>query len=530
MIIFNCGHLGDLSHMIVLRYKFHKNEETILLILQDDSKADIYRGLEDKKIFDKVIPYDGSIGYFQGSKERTNQVICDYFCELFERTAVDLATIDKTYIGTDLSGDWGIFAYNKRIGYSIVESWPGQLDFSRYEYMEKNSAVSRAYAELLRETSAYTGDERLTEKYILVLPRPQNKSFSTYKRTLCVDFTKELSHLPSEVKEKILSIYNVSCNDSIAIDTLILPNSAGLLRPSGLTVVEYPYLYQLILDYFVADAGNVAIKEHPGGLTDYVGRIPGVTGNLDKNFPIEFIALLHDVRIKKAVTICSTSIDKIKPYVDNTIEMGRGYYSKQLFRMLHQLYVTYSLVESVSNQSINFHHMHNFRFLQKFLRYAFPGCESKELNSIDPDSLTGDAFTVTVCCPPAKGTEIIDMRQSTGGDVITVFFNGENGFDFYNVKGQELLDQAIPIKITKTALRDDILADMSDEYIYVFAKDPEMREKVRAFSVSRALYYTGIEIKVAPLEDSEIDLIKKKICLEDIETARKEVVSCLTEW
>lgn len=529
MIIFNCGHYGDLSHMIVLRYKFHKNEKSVLLIIQDDSKADVYRALEEKKIFDKVIPYNGFIGRFEGNKERTNQVICDYFCQLFQEADIDLAAIGRVYIATDLSGAFGIYAYNKCIGYSIVESCPGQLDFSRYEYIENvwyKGRVSITHAELIRETSALTGDERLVEKYVLVLPRPQDKSFSTHKRMLYVDFTKELSHLPSEVKEKILSIYNVSCNDFTAIDTLILPNSAGYL---GVPMAKYPYLYQLALDYFVANAGSVAIKDHPNGLTDYAKKIPGVI-SLDRNFPIDFISLLQDVRIKNVVALHSTSIDKIRPYVDNTIELGRGYFTKQLFQILHQLYVTYSLIESISDQSVNFHQMYNFRFLQKYLHYVLPQCESKELNSIDPASLNGNAFNVVVCCPPIKKIDICSDPQKGDKYIITVFLNDSNGFDFCDVKGPELLDQVIPIKITKTALREDILADMSDEYIYVFVKDAETRKKVRTFSLSKTLYYTGIEIKVAPLEDSEIGLIKNKICLEDMETAVREIVNCLTEW
>lgn len=537
MVIFNCDHYAALSQMIVLRYKFHKDEKAVLLIGHvdafDNLKTDIYRPLEDKKIFDKVITYDQGIGTFEGNKERANQVICDYFQKLLQEHGIDISDIDKVYFFPDLHGSFGVFAYNKRIRYSMVESFLGEYsDFSLYGSMEKIGAADGAHTELLRETSALTGDESLIERFFLISPRPLDRNMNTHKRMVYIDYTKELSLLPNEVKEKILSIYHINRNDFAAIDTLVLPNSVGFLECSGLSEAEFPYLYQLVLDYCVADAGNVVIKKHPISidLADYVGKMPGAVGSIDGIFPIELIAWFQNVRIKNVLSIKSSSTDKIRSYVDNDIKMGNGYCARRLFQLMHRLYVTYSLVESVDNQSIKFHHMCNYRFLKKYLGYVFPQCESKELNSVEPDDLNGNAFTMVVSCPPAHNADTCDGLQNDGKNVITVFFNGNNGFDFYDVKGTELLDQVIPIKITKTALREDILADMSDEYIYVFAKDAEIREKIRAFSLAKALYYTGIEIKVAPLEDSELELIRRGICLEDMETARREVVNCLTEW
>lgn len=567
MVILNCDHYGALSQMIVLRYKFHENEKAILLISQDNSKTDIYRALEDKRIFDKVIPYNSGIGCFEGNKERANQVICDYFHELFQETGTDLAGIDKVYISSDMTCPFGVFAYNKRMEYSVVEFGSGQLAaIDRWEWRERSGGADRAYSELLRETSALTGDENLLETYILVLPRPQEKYFSTHKRMVYVDFTKELSLLPNEVKEKILSIYNISRNDYHAIDTLVLTNSRGILTQTGIPEPEFPYLYQLLLDYYVTNAGNVVFKRHPYGLIHYTGKIPGI-GNLNGILPIEFIALFRDMRIKNVLVAESTSVDKIKPYVDNVIAAGAVYYRNQHFLMLHQLYVTYSLVGSIGDHDINFCQTINPDFLQRYLCYVFPQYNSKELNSVNPNILNGKIFTVVDCCPPTKEADICNGLQNASKDAITVFLNSNNSFDFYDAERPELLDQMIPVKITKTALRDGILEDLSDEYIYVFSKNPEVREKVRAFSISKTLYYTGIGIKVAPLAASEIDLIKMEIrlastrttlkkainrlaesrkdrvpenseidlpklkrCVENMETVLREVANCLTEW
>lgn len=568
MVIFNCNHYGALSQMIVLRYKFHKNEETVLLISRDSSKTDIYQALEDKKFFDKVIPYNMDIGSFEGNKERATQVICDYFQNLFQEAGINLIAAEKVYISSDTTCPFGIFAYKKRIAYSMVEFNPGQLtNFKRYEYREKDGNADRAYSELLREASALTGDENLVETYVLVLPRPREKSFSTHKRTVYIDFTKELSLLSDEVKEKILSVYHISSSDFTAIDTLILTNSKGILKQSGLPEEKFPYLYQLLLDYYVTNAGRIVVKRHPYGLLHYTGRIPDMAGNINGLLPIEFIAFFQDVKIKNVVVVESTSVDKIAPYVNNVFAAGMDYYRNQHFQMLHQLYVAYSLAGSIGDQNIEFYQTLKLNFLQRYLHYVFPQYGSKELKGVDPNTLKGNAFTVIDRCPPTKEADICDGLQNAGEDAITVFLNSDESFDFYDSNRPELLDQMIPVKITKTALRENILADMEDEYIYVFAKDAEVREKVRTFSLSKTLYYTGIKIEVVPLEASEIDLIKMeirlrsvevslkkaanqltelrktasledsdidltkmKICLEDMETARKEIVNCLTEW
>lgn len=567
MVIFVCCHYGFLSQMLVLRYKFHRNEKVILLIAKDSSRADIYCELENKKIFDKVIPFVFNKGRLNGNKERIKQVICNYFDSMFQENTIDLAAVDKVYIACDVSNSFGIYAYNKCIKYSMVEVAPGRLsDFSRYELFKGSDEVDKSYIELQREASALTGDEKLAEEYVLVIPRPQDKNYSTNKRMVYLDYTKELANLPNEIKEEILSIYNVSRNDFNIIDTLILTNNSGSISSrAGLREPKFPYLYQLLLDYYVAKAGNIVIKRHPYGLVHYTGKIPDIAGNLNANFPIEFIALFDDVRIKNIVVAGSTAVDKIRPYVDNAIEAGLGYYSN--YYLLHRLYAAYSLLGSISNQSINFHQSLDLDFLQRYLYYIFPQYGSKELKRVDPNILEDNAFTVISSCPPTKEANICNGLQNAGKDAIIVFLNSNNNFDFYDVKRPELLEQMIPLKITKMPLRDDVLADMSDEYIYVFSKNSEVREKAKTFSVSRTLYYTGIEIKVVPLEDSEIELIKTeirlagmktildkavgqlaetrkttfpetsniglvkmKMSLEDMETAIKKVVNCLPEW
>lgn len=529
MVIFNCDHMGFLSQMLVLRYKFHKNEKAILLIAQDHSKTDIYHALEEKKIFDIVIPYNSAKGCLEGSKERVNQAICNYFDNLFQEASIDLTMIDKVYIACDILGAFGIYAYNKRIKYSMVEVHPGQLTaFIRYTRAVARGFASKCYGELLQETSALSGDEKLTEENILVIPRPQDEDYSTSKRTIYLDYTKELANMSNEIKMKVLRIYNVNSDDIHAIDTLVLTNSRGVLTLSGLPEAKFPYLYQLLLDYYVTNAGNIVIKRHPNGLIHFTGTIPGVAGNLNGNFPIEFIAFFQNVRIKNVVVVDSNAIDKIKPYVDNLVAAGGAYFKNH--HLMHQLYVAYSLVESIGNQNINFRLTNNFDFFQRYLHYVFPQYRSKELKSIDPNNLEDNVFTVIDSCPPTKEANICNGLQKADKDAITVFLNSNNSFDFYDIMRPELLDQMIPVKITKTAIRDDILADLSDEYIYVFSKDSMVREKVRAFSMSKTLYYTGIEIKVTPLQDSEIDLIKMEICLKGIGITLKKAVNCLTKF
>ena len=109
-------------------------------------------------------------------------------------------------------------------------------------------------------------------------------------------------------------------------------------------------------------------------------------------------------------------------------------------------------------------------------------------------------------------------------EAIAVFMNSDNRYDFYHLNKRELIDFIVPVRIQKIARSNDVNMDLQDEYIYVFSKNAEIREKVRNYECSKMLEFTGVEVRVTPLTKQEEENLLIKMRLAAAERDLSEVM------
>lgn len=526
MVLFVCDHYAGLTEMIALRYTYHTNQECILLIGADKTKEAVYQELEKNKIFNRILQYNCRIGAKEGDINKTRQTICHYFDTLFSDNGIAIQQTSKIYTCSDLLSGFPIYLTQKGISYAMCELSANQLaDLHRYDASRECNDADEAYVALEKECCSLHGHPKLTIQYFLD-PETTAVGHLPKDRIVVFDVLEKLKAIKdADIKEKILNSFSRDFVKQKIIDTLIITNSTGYMKHSGLADHQTPLLYELLLDYYAKDPEKLYLKLHPYCWSgkDFLTEFTDATV-LSQNFPLELIGLCDDIHISQAVLINSTATNKIKSQIGNEVNTGYSFYKN--FRLLHQLFVCYSLVEYLKYETGSFHQkVKDYNFLCKFLEYVFPLYSKKEIKGINLNILNGKIFTVIDSCPPTGMANICTGLKHASKDAITAFLNVDNRYDFYSAKDPELAEDMVPLRIKKIPLRNHVLANLDNEYVYIFSKDEVTRSKVRQFSLRKQLKYTGIEIQVEPMTMEEEEKVRLNMRLAAVERDLSEVMS-----
>ncbi|MCD7729753.1 MAG: hypothetical protein LUI60_07590 [Clostridia bacterium] len=78
-------------------------------------------------------------------------------------------------------------------------------------------------------------------------------------------------------------------------------------------------------------------------------------------------------------------------------------------------------------------------------------------------------------------------------------------------------------KITKHAVKENVLLPLEDEFVYIVTKSKELRERLSAIKVDKQLNFTGVDMHAEALSDAETKLhFENKILREDCEYLKKK--------
>lgn len=330
---------------------------TLIKVLIDRNKSYKLIVSTDKVIDDAVIDRLRKSGLFEsitryGGLEKIDALL-DYSAffpvrgrslrkQLDEYVKWDYDKSDDYYLYNDVSilGKW--FNAHK-IKYHLLEDG---LDTYTLPTVHSNnypeSKSKRAIRQFFNAGFYCFGESKYTSS--IEVNRLEGLQFDKKGKNIVVVPRSELfARLTSEDKDIILKLYLGSekiekirklftCSEG----TLLLTQPLGYDRMTSYEIHER--FYKDIVDKY--STGQLIIKPHPRDDVDYHKLFPEAVVIEDSVLPVETIGFFEDIRIKRAVTWCSTSInglgfcdekislgiEYIKPY----LEMDEGFESKWL--------------------------------------------------------------------------------------------------------------------------------------------------------------------------------------------------------
>ena len=512
--IFHTDHRGGLSRLVTLRLNRFADHSAVLLIYDGDSEyKEIFRKYEENGIFDKVLFFNHGTTLKKNGKSAILNELCGYYDALSESGGISLENADVICTAGDIYNPFALYLSAKKKSYSIVELCDGQLsDKSRYDIAFNIGDISADFRELQTEYHVLCGEDGGFCERIFVsgvtLDRLDSKLYESCI-TEKTDFDADLKNTAPENRKKLLSCYHDDLNELFAdgqSTVLLLFNSLGYSRNAPYPDEKLPYIYQMLMDYYLASFDNIILKDHPNSFMTSSRNFPECR-KISGYMPIEYINLTDGLKLSAVASISTTGISKIRERIGRNIEAGIGYF--RATPLLHRMYTAFSVYKFLGNFGQELHQkISSDEVMQTYIDNVFPELASK-IGGLNMN-IIGNAFIVCGDCTPENGRNIINGLKNAHERAVVVFLNGNNAYDFISPDYPEVMDHILPIKVREEALENSLGVN-AERFIYLFSKDRSVIEKMKDFSISRRLKYSRMNISAFTVSGRESENERKHL-------------------
>lgn len=496
----------------IVRHLVENPDKKCILIGQFDDSYKVFKNVEH------VINYFDFNGLqIKESGKDYQTFTLDFFDNAFKEIGITLDQIEEHYVGS-YHGNYAHYLQMKSIKHYFVEEAAGILKYS------ENSFIIKKYV-----TLSEIEEDKKNEKCLV-----------NY------DICEELLNLKPDEKKQILDFFNVPKIDFSQYDTILLTQWKRDNDWETCVYDDVIYMYSLVLDYYIPN-DKVYIKCHP---IDPLGNKYAEYFNdcyVDCNkYPSELVRIIPGLKLKKAITLYSTSINTFNDISDELVRIGSEYLD------VYEQIIRYDLSIELSKFLNEF----NLNVIRYGIYYrdisSMPGFfdDIPFGNCCDNDSIViTDEFYYTEKIRKAEyydkvelGDDEIQMKKiesdlkfasskaiGTPLKFINALKNTNNVFIITNYFEEIFhkcaldFNHIVIIKISKDKVKHICAADLQNEYVYVYCKDIKIRNKIQEFSFFKHLYQTGIIVKskILNLEETQLHFENLKLQSKQIQLNNK---------
>jgi hypothetical protein len=306
--------------------------------------------------------------------------------------------------------------------------------------------------------------------------------------------------LDSSFIDKVLVFFGI--DQKIQIDE----NSTILLTQhfsnSGImSFEEHKKIYQLVVDYFVPEAGLV-IKPHPDDLMFYDGLFPQATV-IKKKFPSELIPFVFTKKPQTVMTITSTSINNLMGHFEKCINFSTDF--ERYFTITHQYYCAVKIISELI-EDYGIYEMNSEKLLLENLSNISGNQFGKRINSVKNISQIPDKSIVIIddfnreSLPGTK--EICNFLKSVDSESIIIFMNSNKEFLFYDYPNKEIFENIVPVEILHNSTVDE--TDQNSETFFVYSKRKDTRNMINKQTFEKTLRSSQEIIKVEAMSEEQL--------------------------
>lgn len=473
--------------LIIILHKLtkYKNKKAVLIISSwiADKLPDYKRLYE---FFDDIIVINANIEFKDEDSYRQNAV--KFFENLFSEKPYKINNFEDVIVG-GAHYSIGSYSIEKKVKFDFLEEAAGILSNPEVlENIENNFSVEKT--KYNKKCGLYDGTNSLIKSRICNL-NAQKKEFNAIN-TEHFDIIDNMSKLNSEEREKVIKIFsNVSKIDIPEDATLVLTQHFTNLQL--LSFDEQVLIYQIFIDYFF-DNQNLVFKPHPDDLMYYGLLFPGCNVIRDK-FPSEFLPFIFTKKPRQVATISSTAIENLYGHFDTCFSLNTQY--ERNFKFTHRYYFALKVLQKLQAKMISVIGVNTLllKRLSETDDCLFNELQLVELTKPEPAKvLIVDKFN------PELNDSLFDVINVSGDDDIILFINSNQDFCFYDINQKHLWNDIIPICIKKKIIkREEFYADDSEEVIYLYCRNKEIRRMVEQMQFDKNLVNTGLDMSIEPL-------------------------------
>lgn len=514
-VIFDAEHTCALFQFVILRYLKFADRKVVLAINKINfDKSEFGRALVQNGVFYKIIAFQEPVSV-KGFKVSDESAITEFFDDVFSKNGMDIEDADEIVTACDVQNLFYIYSTIHNRTASFMELQAGNFaDPERYEINRRFINGPQWVEDLTKQYCGLDGrGSNVKKRYLFT-----GSQIEFEDKDEIFDFMNEAGKLPADVKKKIASCLGAEDSSKYSRCSLMLFNSLGWSRPkTGLDMPQHYIPYLLASDYYFFDKDCVVLKDHPQTNNNFFNEnIKNKFATISAEIPIEFFTMMENFHIDRLVSVNSSGNSKITKYVNEEIKIGDSYF--KWYKYVHKAYATF-IIDDLFSKNYRYH-IYNIdnEFISNFKRIIFSSFSNGNPYGINPKILKGNIFTMV-------GT----INQNHCGDfeyalinsdpLTKVVFWDERIEQIVSYKNKSILENIVPVVISKEALREDILDNTNEETIYFFCKDKSVREKVIGLNKQYDLVRSGLRIRIScdisRILEKKIKILEKHICRQN---------------
>lgn len=479
-IIYNVNHHGSLLNIICLKSIINRKDKTIL-VLSENEGSDYSQKMLAERIFDKIITFRLSIGVRQNGDE-LKKVLNEYFDGLLKDNGVSLNDILEIYTQADVINPFGIYAAMRGKKITIIEDSANRLsDMNKYEQFFNDKIISKTYYDLQKNLGILCGE---TDKYDLILYEgtDETRYFGFSHKRESVDYNKCYELLTVAERDSILKSYGVDIEMYRNVDTILFMNSDGYTESALDVKVPVSNVYTTLADYCSLNDEQLIIKPHPNNYL--VGKNNFPNDKFIKNYPIEVINLIKEVKIRRTISAYTTAVKKIERFVDDDVSLGVTFF--RTFSHIHKIYVSLSIVNLIVDRTeykVYQNITRDCNYINNLLKITLPDSHYKNVEYIDLNDYSKKSI-----CIVFDASAISSKLKTDIGHIIISFIPTLNCHNTYK------------IKIALNDIDNDV--NVKTDFLYIFTSDNSYTDILSELSMTKKLTRRGLILNVSTQKKS----------------------------
>lgn len=445
----------------------HSEDEAMLLISDTHPECGkLGNAMEDSGIFQKIgffpdkgrmLPYKKE--YLKNRNKNTLEHLTMRLCNEVER---EFPFCPEEITEYNICGDQyslGIWLIRNEIPYYFFEEGCGV--YTRKHLLLENLARLNPFQYDMALQNACMGENRgILKKYIEF-----SSQEGTFDAQNCVDFSVKniLKNLSREQMNQVKEAFGVP-EGSATKEGAVLLLTQQFVNMGFLTVSQEKELYDMMLDYFAGD-GTLYVKPHPSDWQGLYGTWYDGAVVFPRFMPSELLPYSIDGKFSVGVTVSSTSIFGLEPYLEHIVCLDSSL--EDHYENIHRYYAAGRLLDQIGeNISVNYR-----------------GKCPKLLEKMVGNQMPGQKIQV----------EITNRRGAKPQADIVIYMNedGKDHIPDWMFSGKNhLWPAAIRIKDQKSELT-------GISYLYVYTENDSLMERMKKNEVRKQLKYSEKEIVVS---------------------------------
>lgn len=496
MVIYHCITAYQFCELVIHRKIYNDNCYAILLVqeVMADKVPQLKQFIESG-FFDKVLWHNPFFGYAD-SAEQSEANILQYFNEILGKENIRLEEAEDIIVAAAYR-NFGTYVALKDVEFSIFEDASGTL--AKCDQENHDQVHHSILSVVTAKHGLYYGTNPNIKK-IYCDVKMQGEIDKRIKSKI-QDFTieKMFKKLERKTQEEIKDIYgvvNVPQNAVVVFTQWFMRD--GKMLTDNRVVMHYQYL----CDLFVPDE-NIVIKPHPADPLAFAYDEYFSDCQIIRNkFPSELLKCGSN-QISKVISLNSTANHAfdVPEIVNIKVEVD----VLQPLDIYNKLVVTAKLLLLFPEYKLGCYGM-NEKFVGHFLSCFH--ADQREVAWYMPCNLPLNTILIIDYLHWGKGTKVSDIPNILSNadyNAVYIFINREDKMSWWSIKLNYLSDYFVPIAIEKhdTKKEKGLYKDFNREYIWIFSKNPDIRQKVREQECFISLPRVGISVEKSRLDVSE---------------------------